>query len=341
MKLSELAEKLGAVLEGAGEAEITGVAGIQQASKGQVSFLDGKNFKQLDETQASAVLVPMEAPSSSIPLLKVKNPRLAFARAIEIFCVKPALPLGISDRAVLGKNVAIGSNPSIHPYVVIADNVKIGERVTLYPGVYVGENSKIGDDCIVYPNACIRENCTIGNRVILHAGATIGNDGFGFVTDAGKHHKIPQVGGVIIEDDVEIGSNTTIDRATLGNTVIKKGTKIDNLVQIAHNDIIGEHCFLMAQVGIAGSCTIGNYVVLTGQVGLADHLTIGDRVMVGAQSGLMKDVEAGQIVVGSPALPHKEFFKMQAGIQKLPLLKKQVLELEKQVEELKQKLSNS
>jgi UDP-3-O-[3-hydroxymyristoyl] glucosamine N-acyltransferase len=341
MRLKDLALKIGAQLEGLGDIEITGVAGIEDAGEGQITFFDGKNFKQLEKMRASAAFVSLDAPGMPFPLLRVSNPRLAFARTLELFHVQPSLPIGISDRAVIGQNVKIGAEPSLHPFVVIADDVRIGDRVCLYPGVYVGRGSIVDDDTIVYPNVCIGEKVRIGKRVIIHAGAAIGSDGFGFVTDGEKHHKIPQVGGVIIQDDVEIGANTTVDRATLGNTIIKRGTKIDNLVQIAHNVTIGEHCFLMSQVGIAGSCTLGNHVVLTGQVGLADHITIGDRAMAGAQSGIMRDIEAGQIVVGSPALPHREFFKVQAIILKLPELRKHILDLEKQMQELKQKPSDT
>ena len=313
-----------------------------EASDGHITFLEGKNFKQLEQLRASAVIVPPDTPRGTrLPLLRIANPRLAFAKALELFYVQPYRPRGISSQAFLGRNVVVGSDPSIHPFVVVADDAKIGNRVILYPGVYLGEGSVVGDDSIIYPNVCIREGVKIGNRVIIHAGAVIGADGFGFVTDEGKHQKIPQVGGVIIEDDVEIGANTTIDRATLGNTVIKQGVKIDSLVMVAHNVTIGEHCFLMSQVGIAGSCTLGKYVILTGQVGLADHITVGDRVMVGAQSGLMRDVEAGQIVVGSPALPHREWMKVQAVIPKLPELKKNILDLEKQIQELKQKIAGA
>ena len=199
-----------------------------------------------------------------------------------MFYVKPYQASGISEKAAIGANVAIGADPSIHPFVVLADDVKIGDRVTIYPGVSIGKGSVVDDDSVIHANVSIGENVRIGKRVIIHPGAVIGSDGFGFVTDNGRHHKIPQVGGVIIEDDVEIGANSTIDRATLGNTVVKQGTKIDNLVQIAHNVTVGEHCLLVAQVGIAGSCTIGNWVVLGGQVGVADHVTIGDRVMAAA-----------------------------------------------------------
>ncbi len=339
IKLQDLAQKLAAQLEGPGEIEISGAAGLQDAGKGQITFLEGKNFKQLEQVRASAVLVSLDAPCFPFPVLRVKNPRLAFARVLELFYVKLLPSLGISKQAVVGQNVVIGSETTLHPFVVVADDARIGDRVTLYPGVYVGRGSVIDDDSIVYPNAVIREGVRIGKRVIIHAGASIGSDGFGFVTDGGKHHKIPQVGGVIIEDDVEIGANTTVDRATLGNTLIKQGAKIDNLVQVAHNVTVGEHCFLMSQVGIAGSCTIGNYVVLAGQVGLADHITIGDRAMIGAKSGIMRDIEPGQIAAGSPALPHKEWAKVYSVLPKLPELRKQIMDLEKQVLELKQQIA--
>jgi UDP-3-O-[3-hydroxymyristoyl] glucosamine N-acyltransferase len=341
VKLNYVAEKLGAMLEGSGEIEITGVAGLNEATEGHITFMNEKKFTQLGQTRASAVIVPLNAPKLGVPLLRAKNPRLAFARAIELFTVKPYQPTGIHERAVIGQNVVIGKNPSIHPNVVIADEVKIGDRVTIYPGVWIGKGTTIGDDAVIYSNVNIRENLQIGNRVIIHAGATIGSDGFGYVTDGGVHHKIPQVGGVIIGDDVEIGANSTIDRATLGNTVIKRGTKIDNLVHVAHNVSIGEHCFLIAQVGISGSCTLGNYVVLAGQVGLADHICIGDRSVVSAQSGVIKDIEPGQVMGGYYAMPQREWLKVQTLIPKLPELKKKVSDIESQVQELRKNVSNA
>ncbi len=342
MKLSELAQKLGAELSGSGDADITGVAGIREAVEGQITYIAGRNYlKDLSESHASAALVPLDIPDMHLPLLRVRNPRLAFARAIELFYAVPYRPLGISDNAVIGRNVVIGGDPSIHPFAVISDDARIGNRVVLHPGVTVGRGSVIGDDSIVYPNVSIREGIRIGKRVIIHSGAVIGSDGFGFVTDGGKHHKIPQVGGVVIEDDVEIGANSTIDRATLGNTVIKKGTKIDNLVQIAHNVTIGEHCLLAGQVGIAGSCSIGNYVVLAGGVGLADHVTIGDHVIAGARSGIVKDIPPGQAVCGYYTMPLKDWLKVQAVLPKLPELKKHVNDLEKDIQEFKGKKSHT
>jgi UDP-3-O-[3-hydroxymyristoyl] glucosamine N-acyltransferase len=341
MKLNYLAEKLGAVLEGSGEIEIIGVTGLNEAGQGYITFATENSFSQLEHTHASAAIVPLNAPKLSLPLLRVKNPKLAFARAIELFYVRPYQPTGIHERAIIGKNAVIGAEPSIHPYVVIADEVKIGDRVTLYPGVSIGKGTTIGDDAVIYSNVNIRENLQIGNRVIIHAGATIGSDGFGYVTEDGIHYKIPQVGSVIIGDDVEIGANSTIDRATLGNTVIKRGTKIDNLVQVAHNVTIGEHCFLIAQAGVAGSCTLGNYVVLAGQVGLNDHINIGDRAVVTAQSGVLKDVEPGQVMSGTFAMPQRDWLKVQANMRKLPELKKEVTDLRSQVQALRKGMPNT
>jgi UDP-3-O-[3-hydroxymyristoyl] glucosamine N-acyltransferase len=221
----------------------------------------------------------------------------------------------------------------------VDDGAQIGDRVTLYPGVYVGRGATIGDDSVLYANVSIGEKVVIGKRVIIQAGAAIGGDGFGFVTDGGRHHKIPQVGGVIIEDDVEIGANSAVDRATLGNTVIRKGTKIDNLVQVAHNVSIGEHCILAGHVGIAGSSTLGNYVVLGGAAGVADHTTVGDRVMVGGGSAVTRDVEPGQVIVGYNAMPIRDWLKVQVILPKLPELKRSLAGLEKHVEELKERIS--
>jgi UDP-3-O-[3-hydroxymyristoyl] glucosamine N-acyltransferase len=335
MKLKELADKLGAELTGSPDVDILGAAGIHDAGEGQITFITGKDYlKDLERSQASAALVPPDTPALHLPLLRIKNPRLAFAHTLELFYVKPAQAIGISEKAAIGMNVVIGADPSIHPFVVLANDVKVGERVTLYPGVSIGRGSVVDDDTVVHANVSIRENIRIGKRVIIHAGAVLGSDGFGFVTDKGRHYKIPQVGGVIIEDDVEIGANCTIDRATLGNTVIKKGTKLDNQIQVGHNVMIGEHCLLVAKVGISGSCTLGNHVVLGGDVGVADHISIGDRVMVGAKSGIIRDVEAGQVIAGYYAMPIREWLKVQSILPKLPELKKRIHDLENQLKDL-------
>jgi UDP-3-O-[3-hydroxymyristoyl] glucosamine N-acyltransferase len=338
MKLKELADMLGAELTGPAEVDIRGAAGIHEAREGQITFIAGrKELKDLELSHASAAIVPLDTPELPLPLLRLKNPRLAFARTLELFYVKPYQASGISEKAAIGANVVIGADPSIHPFAVLADEVKIGDRVTVHPGASIGRGSVVDDDAVIHANVSIGEDVRIGKRVIIYPGAVVGRDGFGFVTDGGRHHKIPQVGGVIIEDDVEIGANSTIDRATLGNTVVKQGTKIDNLVQIAHNVTVGEHCLFIAQVGIAGSCTIGNWVVLGGQVGVADHITIGDRVMASSQSGIIKDIEPAKVVGGTYSMPQREWLKVQAVLPKLPELKKLVTELEKQIHELKEK----
>lgn len=339
MKLGELAGKLGAELSGPADVDILGVAGIGTARPGDVTYLsDEKHLKDLASCHASAVIVPHGLSGVALPSLAVRNPRFAFAQALRLFHERPYVSGGISERAVIGPGAVVGSDPTIHPYAVIADGARIGSRVTLYPGVYVGANSVIGDDAIVYPNVSIREDITIGSRVIIHAGTVIGSDGFGFVTDGGRHHKIPQVGGVIIEDDVEIGANCAIDRATLGNTIIRKGTKLDNMVHVAHNVTIGEHCLLAGQIGIAGSSTLGSYVVMGGQAGVADHTTIGDKVMIGGGAGVTRNIEAGQVVAGYPAIPIREWLKAQTLIPKLPDLKKLVNQIAQRIEALEKKL---
>lgn len=336
MKLKELADMLGAELTGPADVDILGAAGLHEAGEGQITFITGKNhLKDLEHSRASAALVPLDTPALHLPLLRLNNPRLAFARTLELFYVKPYQASGISEKAAIGANVVIGADPSIHPFVVLADDVKIGERVTLYPGVSIGRDSVVDDDSIIHANVSIGGNIRIGKRVIIHAGTVLGSDGFGFVTDNGRHHKVPQVGGVIIEDDVEIGGNCTIDRATLGNTLIKKGTKLDNQVHVAHNVTIGEHCLIAGQVGIAGSSTLGNSVMFGGQVGVADHITVGDRVMAGGGSGITRDVEAGQVVAGYYAMPIRDWLKAQSLLPKLPALKKRIDDLEKQINELR------
>jgi UDP-3-O-[3-hydroxymyristoyl] glucosamine N-acyltransferase len=338
MKLSELAKLLDADWGGGGDPEIVGVAGIREAGEGYITFAAGASaVKDLAQSKASAAFVTPDAEGVNMPLLRVKNPRLAFARALGVFYQKPYASTGISEKAAIEKDVVLGDACSIHPFVTLAENVTIGNRVTLYPGVYVGTGSSIGDDSVLYANVSIGQGIAIGKRVIIHAGTVLGSDGFGFVTEGGRHHKIPQVGGVIVEDDVEIGGNCTIDRATLGNTLIKKGSKLDNQVHVAHNVTIGEHCLIAGQVGIAGSSTLGNYVVFGGQVGVADHTIVGDGVMAGGKTGITRNVEPGQIIAGNGAMPLREWLKVQALLPKLPALKKSVMKLEKQALERNKK----
>lgn len=332
MKLRELSELIGGEIIGDPEIEITGVSGIREAGRGDITFLaDKKSLKDLYTTNASAVITREDIKGLSVSMLIVDNPHFAFARALEVFYKKPFTPLGISDKAVIGNNVTFGNNVTVYPLVYISNRVSIGNRVVIFPGVYIGDDVSIGDETILYPNVTIRERVKIGKRVIVHPYAVIGSDGFGYVQEKGRHYKIPQVGGVIIEDDVEIGANVTIDRATVGNTIIGCGTKIDNLVQIAHNVKIGRDCIIVAQVGIGGSTEIGDGVILAGQVGVKDHIKIGARVMVGAQSGIGQDIPEGEAFSGTPAIPHRDWLKAQSIYAKLPELLNRIRELEKKI----------
>jgi len=337
--LGEIGEIVGGKILGNRDIRISGVSGIEDAKEGDITFLvNPKYLPRVYKTRASAILAAKEIPDCSKAMIITSNPYLAFARLIDLFYVERKKPIGVDRNVVIGENVKLGKNLSIYPFVVLEADVEIGDRTVIYSGSFIGKNVKIGEDTIIYPNVSIRENSFIGKRVIIHSGTSIGGDGFGFVQENGKHIKIPQVGSVIIEDDVEIGSNVCIDRATLGNTVIKRGTKIDNLVQIGHNVTIGENAILVSQVGISGSCVIGDNVLLAGQVGIADHVRIGDNVIVGAKSGIGKDIKANSIVSGAPAYPHHKWRRTQVCLPKLPEFFKNIRKLEKRIAKLEQKL---
>lgn len=338
IKLKDLAKLLEGELSGDGEILITGISGIREANEGDITFISHQKYKpELENTKASAIIATREFKDLEKNFIFVDNPYFAFSRILKYFHEKEYKPRGIDLKAVVGNNAVIGKDVSIYPLAVIGDNVKIGDRAVIYSGVYIGDNSIIGDDSLIYPNVTIRENVVIGKRVILHSGVVIGSDGFGYATDKGIHHKIPQIGSVAIEDDVELGANVTVDRATLGKTIIKRGTKVDNLVQIAHNVMVGEDSIIVAQAGVSGSTEIGKHCVIGGQVGFVDHLKIGDNVMIGAQSGVMSDVAPNQVILGSPAIPHKDWLRAQAVYQKLPELRKKVSDLEKRLAELEKK----
>lgn len=324
---------LSAELRGDGDIDIRGIAGVREAVEGEITFItDARFLKDLEHCRASAVIVPTVFTAVPLPALAAANPRLAFAQTLRIFHVRASAAGGISERAAIAADAVLGGDPSIHPFVVISAGVRIGARVTLYPGVFIGPGTVIGDDCVIHANVSLREGVTIGSRVIIHCGTVIGSDGFGFVTDDGVHHKIPQVGGVVVGDDVEIGACCTVDRATLGNTVIGQGTKIDNMVHVAHNVTIGQYCLFAGQVGIAGSAKIGNYVVMGGQAGIADHIVVGDQVMVAGGAGVTRDVDPGQVVAGHSAIPLREWLKVQALLPKLPELKRRLSELERSLQ---------
>jgi UDP-3-O-[3-hydroxymyristoyl] glucosamine N-acyltransferase len=340
MVLKELADRIGGVISGDPGTEITGVSGLKDAGTGAITFLsDKRNIKDAVQTSASVLIVNGKMQElvsrdrvTPVTMLVVDNPHLAFAKALEIFHPPPSVPTGVSEQAVLGKNVRMGADVSICPLAVIADDVSLGDRVTISSGAYIADGVTIGDDSFIHPNVTIREKTRIGKNVIVHAGTVIGSDGFGYVPEKGRHHKIPQTGGIVIEDDTEVGANVTIDRATIGDTVIGRGTKIDNLVQIGHNVKIGANCIIVSQVGISGSVEIGDGVVLAGQVGVRDHVRIGNGTIIGAQSGVGSDVPDGQIYSGSPAIPHKIWLRAQSIYAKLPEYIKRLQGIERTLE---------
>jgi UDP-3-O-[3-hydroxymyristoyl] glucosamine N-acyltransferase len=337
MKLREFAEKVQGTIVGDPEVEITGVAGVVDARKGQITFVSSAKFaKYLANSEASCVIVKDPIPGISMTQLRVTNPYFVFARAIEIFNPKPVIEAGLSELAFVSERAKVGQGARIFPFAYISDGVSIGRGTVIGAGVFVGENTSIGDRCSLYPNVTIREGVSIGNRVIIHSGTVIGSDGFGYVLERGVHYKIPQVGGVIIEDDVEIGANVSIDRATLGNTVVGKGTKIDNLVQIAHNVTIGRNSLIAGQAGISGSSEIGDYVMLGGQVGVADHATIESGSMIGAQSGLFGHYAKG-VYSGTPAVGHKLWLRAQSHFAKLP---ERLPEMRRKIQELEERITS-
>jgi UDP-3-O-[3-hydroxymyristoyl] glucosamine N-acyltransferase len=346
--LKQLADLVKGEVRGETQLVITGVAGVREARPGEITFLANPKYaSDLSKTQASAVVLGRGCPeellhtleTGKVSLVLAEEPYFAFSQIVRFFHAQPYRPLGISPLASIGKGVKLGKDLSIHPFVRIEEHAQIGDRVTLYPGTFIGEETEIGEDCLIYPNVTIREKIRIGKRVILHSGTVIGSDGFGFATREGKHHKILQVGTVEVGDDVELGANVTVDRAALGKTVIKRGTKVDNLVQIAHNVVIGEDCLIVAQAGISGSTELGHHVILAGQVGVVGHLKIGEGARVGAQSGVAQDLPSGETVSGSPTMPHRKWLRVQAALPGLPEMRKQIRELEKKIQALEEILN--
>jgi UDP-3-O-[3-hydroxymyristoyl] glucosamine N-acyltransferase len=314
---------------------VTNLAGFEEAGPNDLTFVTGDRILKTGRpTSAGILLAHRRLTEIANSHIVVPNPTLAFAQAARAFFCPVSPPRGVDPSLVRGSDTQIGPDASIWPGVTLGDRVMIGARVTLYPGVFIGSDSNIGDDARLYPNVVVREGCTIGARVIIHSGTVIGSDGFGYVQDQGQHYKIPQLGGVTIEDDVELGANVTVDRGTLGQTIIKQGTKIDNLVQIAHNVTIGAHSILVAQVGIAGSTVVGHHVMIGGQAGLADHLVIGDHVMIAARAGVNRGLEPNQIVSGAPVMPHEVWVKAQAVIPRLPEIRQAVRTLEERMKQL-------
>ena len=338
VSLQELAQSIQATLHGSSDVVISGLSHLEGATSGDLSFvLKPKLHDSARKSQASAFLTTELIPDEPRPQLLTTNPLLAMATLAQRFFLPPLPPRGIHPTAVTGHDVRIGPDVSIGPLVTIGDRAEIGSRATIYAGVHIGEDAIIGDDCILYPHVSLLTNCILGHRVIVQSGTVIGSDGFGYTQHEGRHHKIPQLGNVIIEDDVELGANVTVDRATFGSTIIKQGTKIDNQVQIAHNVIIGEHCIVVAQVGIAGSTRLGHHVMIGGQAGLVEHLTIGDQVRIASGAGVTNHVESHQTVGGRPAVAHTTWRKAQVLQYQLPDMRNELRALRKEVEDLKRK----
>lgn len=330
--LGEIATAVGGELIGASDISILGVATIEEARPGDIVFaLNGKYLEAAFSSQSSAVIVGQEVTKAPKPVIRTNNPRLAFAKVLELFAPVVRMKPGIHPTAILGEGVNIGEGVSIGACVTVGDKAVIGKGTIIYPQTYIGDEVIIGTESIIYPRVTVGQRVRLGHRVIIHSGAVIGSDGFGYLEVEGRHQKIPQNGTVVIHDDVEIGANVTIDRATTGATSIGRGTKIDNLVQIAHNVTIGEDCLVVAQTGISGSVKIGDHVTLAGQVGVAGHLSIGSGAVIAAKSGVTKDIEAHQYMSGFPAKPHEEEKRIKAAIPRLPQLLKRVKELERRL----------
>lgn len=342
MKLDIIAERLGCTLEGDGTVDIARVAAIRDAGPGDLTFFANPKYSaDLRGTRASAVILGEQAEAAPCAMLRTRDPYLAFARAVALFADHWRPAPGVHARAHVADGAVLASDASIGPFAAIGDRVRIGSRTIVYPHVTIGREAEIGEDCIIHAGVSIRERIRIGNRVVIQDGAVIGSDGFGFARRPdGSHEKIPQVGGVVIEDDVEIGANSAIDRPAVGETRIGAGTKIDNLVQIAHGVIIGRRVLLAGQVGVAGSSVIEDDVTFAGQVGVSGHITIGKGTTATAQTGIPNSVDPGSFISGYPAIPNRDWLKSSALFRKLPELRKAILELERRISGLEKKIED-
>ena len=341
MTVKDIAEILKGEVVGDKNSVITGVSGIKESKEGDLTFIANRKYLSLlKSTKASAVIVFQDIENTAdAALIQVENPSLAFATIMNMVGPEQIkYSPGIHSTAIIGNNVSLGKDVSIQPYSVIENNVKIGDGSIIGAGVYIGHYATVGDNCLIYPHTIIRERVTIGKRVIVHSGTVIGGDGFGFATVKGVHHKIPQIGTVEIGNDVEIGSNVTIDRARFNKTFIGNGVKIDNLVQIAHNVTIGDNTIVVAQVGISGSTNIGKNVIIAGQAGIIGHVTVGDNAIIGGKAGVTKNVPANTHVTGFPARDKWEDMRFQAYTRKQPELINRIKKLEEKIKKLEEKL---
>ncbi len=339
MKLQSIAERLGCTLEGDGRIEIVGVAALEDARPGDLTFfVNPKYAAELRTTHASAVILGEHAEPAPCAMLRTREPYVAFGRAVALFADPWRPPAGVHPRAFVAEGARIASDASIGALTAVGERTQIGARTIVHPNVTIGRDVEIGDDCVIHAGASIRERVRLGNRVVIQDRAVIGSDGYGFARRAdGTHEKIPQVGGVVIEDDVEVGAGSTIDRPAVGETRIGAGSKIDNLVQIAHGVVVGKRVLLAGQVGIAGSSVIEDDVTLAGQVGVSGHITIGKGTIATAQTGIPNSVEPGSFISGYPAIPNRDWLKSSAVFRKLPELRKALADLERRLSQLEEK----
>ncbi|MHB8522910.1 MAG: UDP-3-O-(3-hydroxymyristoyl)glucosamine N-acyltransferase [Limisphaerales bacterium] len=330
--VAEIASRVQGTVIGDSSVVLTGFAPATTAKAGDLTFAESEAyFARAEQSEATAILVDGQFTSALKTLIRVTNARVAYAKALPLFFPEPAFAPGIHPTAIVSRTAQISPAAHVGPYCVIGDQVRIGAGTVLQAGDFVGDGCQLGDDVRLFPQVTLYPRVQIGHRVRIHSGTVIGSDGFGYVPDQGIHRKVPQIGSVVIQDDVEVGANVAIDRGALGATVIGKGTKIDNLVQIGHNVVLGEHSLVVAQVGIAGSTKLGNYVTLAGQVGIAGHLKLGHRVIVAAQSGVMNHIPDGEKWFGSPAQPDRKMKRQLIALQQLPDLIRRIKALEKRL----------
>lgn len=331
-RLDELAEKIGGTVRGDESIEIASVGGLDDVKPDGITLAgDLRRLEQAVSSPAAAIIAPSDAPNVTKPLILHPLPRLGFAKALELFIPWPRPYTGVHPTCIVSPEAQIDPSASVGAFCYIDPGAIIGANTVIHPHAFIGQGAKIGRDCILYPHVTLMPDVSLGDRAILHPGVVIGADGYGYVQHNGGHYKMPQIGTVIIEDDVEIGANSTVDRATTGATRIGAGTKIDNLCMIAHNVQVGKNCLIISQVGIAGSSSIGDNVVLAGQVGVKDHVHIGSGTVIGAKSGVLGDIPDGGVYLGSPAIPHREWAVQLAASKKLPQLLKRVEELERKL----------
>ena len=339
LTLRQIAESIGGSVVGDDQVLITGINSLVLAEEGEISFLADPRLKdQVTATKASALIAKEPSSLYGGPQLIVSNPYLGYAKVAAMFAPAPPRFQGVSEKAVIGEGTHLGKEVSIYPFVYVGRESVIGDGVVLFPGVYVGDRVKVGDGSVIYPNVTVMSDCIIGREVIVHAGTVIGSDGFGYARDGDVSVKIPQTGIVEIEDSVEIGANNAIDRATFDRTLIGKGVKTDNHVHIGHNVVVGENTIIVAQVAVGGSTTIGKGVIIGGQTGFRDHIKIGDRVMIGSKSGVAKSIPAGEVVSGTPTMPHRLWLKTRGHVRRLPEYSERLRELENKVRQVEEQL---